>query len=183
MTTLQGRRIVLREKTADDAFNDYRWRSDPELARLDDTSPLRMSFSDFLKYYEDELKYPTPGRHRFAIEADDGKHIGNCMYYDLDSIRGEAELGILIGERDYWSQGYGTESVKAMLNYLFSKYLLRKVYLHTLDWNIRAQKAFAKCGFIAKRKVRRAGSTLIAMEALREDWEAQRQQQANSDAS
>ena len=41
---LQGARIVLRDKLFEDAANDYRWRSDPELARLDAAIPLNMYF-------------------------------------------------------------------------------------------------------------------------------------------
>ena len=174
MTTIQGRRVVLREKTLQDAQNDYRWRVDPELARLDDTIPLRMTFSAFLEMYEDELKYPTPGRRRFAVESADGRHIGNCMYYDLNLLQGEAELGIMIGEREYWDQGYGTETVEAVLGHLFQKLRLRRVYLHTLEWNTRAQKCFLKCGFVPTGKVYRSGSLLIAMEILREEWAKQK---------
>ncbi len=178
MTTIQGRRVVLREKNLQDVQDDYRWRVDPELARLDDAIPLRMTFPAFLEMYEDELKYPTPGRHRFTVESADGKHIGNCMYYDLDLVQGQVELGIMIGEREYWDQGYGTETVKAVLNHLFQNLRLRRVYLHTLDWNIRAQKCFTKCGFVPTGKVCRNGNTLIAMEILREAWEKQSGQES-----
>lgn len=174
MATIQGRRVVLREKTLQDAQNDYRWRADPELARLDDATPLRMTFSAFLEMYEDELQYPTPGRHRYAVESADGRHIGNCMYYDLDLLRSETELGIMIGEREYWDQGYGAEAIEAVLGHLFQKVRLQRVYLHTLEWNIRAQKCFLKCGFVPTGKVYRNGSVLIAMEILREAWAKQK---------
>ena len=58
---LKGARIILRDKQAGDAENDYRWRSDPELARLDAAIPLTMSFERYLKLFEDQMKYPTPG--------------------------------------------------------------------------------------------------------------------------
>ena len=51
---------------------DYIWRSDPELAKLDAAYPLTMTFERFLKIFEDQLKYPTPGSHHFATETHDG---------------------------------------------------------------------------------------------------------------
>ena len=88
---------------------DYIWRSDPELARLDAAYPLTMTYDRFLKIYQDQLKYPTPGSHHFAAVTHEGKFIGNCMYYDLDSVNMEAELGIVIGDRDYWGNAFGYE--------------------------------------------------------------------------
>ena len=167
---LRGGRIILRDKRPTDAENDYRWRSDPELARLDAAIPLTMSFERYLKLFEDQMKYPTPGSHHYSIETLDGRFIGNCMYYDLDTVNREAELGIVIGDRDYWSDGYGYDAVTTLLHHMFTIRNLKRVYLHTLEWNDRAQKSFSKSGFNAGRPVRRMAHDFILMDVLRDDW-------------
>ncbi len=167
---LKGARIVLRDKRFEDAENDYRWRSDPELARLDAAIPLTMSFERYLKLFEDQMKYPTPGSHHYSIETLDGLFIGNCMYYDLDTVNREAELGIVIGDRDYWSDGYGYDAVTTLLEHMFTTRELKRVYLHTLEWNGRAQKSFSKSGFNQVRAVRRMAHDFILMDVLRDDW-------------
>jgi len=167
---LYGGRIILRDKQSDDAENDYRWRSDPELARLDAAIPLTMSFERYLKLFEDQMKYPTPGSHHYSIDTVDGRFIGNCMYYDMDTVNLEAELGIVIGDRDYWSDGYGYDAVTTLLDHMFNARNLKRVYLHTLEWNGRAQKSFSKCGFNAVRPVRRMAHDFILMDVLRDDW-------------
>ncbi len=167
---LYGGRIILRDKRSDDAENDYRWRSDPELARLDAAIPLTMSFERYLKLFEDQMKYPTPGSHHYSIDTLDGRFIGNCMYYDMDTVNLEAELGIVIGDRDYWSDGYGYDAVTTLLDHMFNARNLKRVYLHTLEWNGRAQKSFSKCGFNAVRPVRRMAHDFILMDVLRDDW-------------
>ena len=101
---VRGEKIVLREKDIDDAQDDYAWRVDEELARLDATRHLNMSYNDFLRYSKEEINYPSPRSKRLAIDTLDGKHIGNCMYYDIDLRQGEAELGIMIGDREYWGK-------------------------------------------------------------------------------
>lgn len=171
MVELRGAKIILREKRIEDAEKDYRWRSDPEIARLDAAYPLSMSYERYLKLFQDQLRYPTPGSHHFGADAIDGTYIGNCMYYDLDRVRQEAELGIVIGDRDYWSNSYGYDAVTTLLDYMFSEVSLNRVYLHTLDWNERAQRCFSKSGFNPVRKVRKMSHDFILMEVLREDWQ------------
>jgi RimJ/RimL family protein N-acetyltransferase len=170
MADLIGAKIILRDKRTGDAENDYIWRSDPELARLDAAIPLTMSFERYMKLFEDQLKYPTPGSHHYSIDTHDGRFIGNCMYYDLDTVNMEAELGIVIGDRDYWSEGYGYDAVTTLLEHLFTTRGLKRVYLHTLEWNHRARGCFSRCGFEPVRDVRRMGHDFILMEVLRADW-------------
>ena len=165
----------MRDKRTEDAEKDYIWRSDPELARLDAAIPLTMSFERYMKLFEDQLKYPTPGSHHYSIDAVDSdsqevKFIGNCMYYDLDTVNMEAELGIVIGDRDYWSDGYGHDAVTTLLEHLFTARDLKRVYLHTLEWNMRAQRSFSKSGFEPLKPVRRMAHDFILMEVLRADW-------------
>ena len=170
MVELRGARIILRDKRIADAAQDYIWRSDHQLASLDAAFPLAMSYDRFLKLAEDQMRYPTPGSHHFATETLDGKFIGNCMYYDLDSVKMQAELGIVIGDRDYWSNSYGYDAVTTLLDHCFNEKKLERVYLHTLEWNKRAQRCFEKCGFVQVRPVRRISHDFILMEVFREDW-------------
>ena len=121
MVELVGVRVILRDKRLEDAESDYIWRCDPELARLDAAYPLTMNYDRYLKMFQDQLRYPTPASHHFGIEVGEGKFIGNCMYYDYDSINRQAELGIVIGDRDYWSGAYGFDAVVTLLDHLFRK--------------------------------------------------------------
>ena len=168
---IKGQKTVLREKRITDAPDDYAWRTDEELARLDATRPISMSYDEFLTYSKDELKHPSPLSKRLGIDTQDGRHIGNCMYYDIGLRQGEAELGIMIGDRDYWGRGYGTDSLEALLSHLFTSTQLSYLYLHTLEWNNRARRAFAKAGLQEVKKERRNGQDFILMAVRRTEWE------------
>jgi len=168
---ITGSEIKLRDKKLSDARNDYQWQTDPELVRLDAVPLLTTSFPQYLLDYTDELRYPTSTRHPFAIETLDGKHIGNCVYYHINEAKGEAELGIMIGNRDYWNRGYGTDTVATLVNHIFLQTNLRRIYLKTLDGNQRAQKCFKKSGFVPYGHLVRDGYNFVLMELHRKQWE------------
>lgn len=168
---IKGEKVILREKHIEDAQEDYIWRTDEELAQLDATRPIDMPYGDFRRYIEEEIRSPGPKSKRLAIDTIDGKHIGNFMYYDIDLRRGEAELGIMIGDRSYWGKGYGSDVIRAVRDHLFSETPLKRLYLHTLEWNERARKSFIKSGLREVKMVSRGGLKFVLMETLRSDWE------------
>lgn len=167
----EGEKVRVREKRVKDIQNEYSWRVDPELSRLDATKPMTMSYEDFFRYSKEEMQFPNYRSKRLAVETLEGVHIGNIMYYDLNMQNRQAEVGIMIGDKDYWSNGYGTDTVNTLLRHLFTILELDRVYLHTLSWNYRAQASFAKSGFKLVRNVKRGGQDFILMEVLRSDWE------------
>ncbi len=174
MTTLDasviatGRRVHLRAKRLSDAPNDYAWRRDPVLARYDAARPTSLTYEEFLATYTEELLHPQPFRRTFAIIDHSDVHIGNVMYYNIDLGRREAELGITIGNPAYWGRGYGSEAVGLLVDYVFTRSSLTRLYLHTLDWNVRAQRAFESAGFKDQGRARRAEHRFHIMEVRRE---------------
>ncbi len=164
-------KIRLREKRIIDALNDYTWHADKELALLDAMLPLTMTYAQYLADYTYELRYLNLRRRSFGIETLDGKHIGNCAYYRVDENRGDTEIGIMIGDRDYWNKGYGTDAIMTLGGHIFGETSLSRIYLKTLDWNHRAQKCFEKCGFTACGDMDRSGYRFVLMEMHRQQWE------------
>ena len=183
LIALKGERVVLRDKKLSDAADDYKWRLDEELTRLDAAPPLRLSYREYMLFYPEEIDYPSPGRRRFGIDTVDGKHIGNCMYYDIDLRGGQTEMGIMLGDRDYWSKGYGSDAVRTLLDYIFVHTPISRVYLHSLDWNIRAHKSFQKAGFVPIKNVRRDSYNFLQMEILKEWWQEQKNKENGKKAS
>ena len=168
---LVGSKVRLRDKRLADAAGDHAWQVDPELAQLDAVPVLPITFSEYQSSYANELRYPSLVRCRFAIETLDGKHIGNCAYYGVNEAAGETELGIMVGNRDYWDKGYGTDAITTLVSYIFRQIKLKRVHLKTLDSNVRAQKCFEKCGFTPCGHLLKDGFSFMRMEITREQWE------------
>ena len=179
---ITGSKIRLREKRLSDARNDYAWQTDPELVNLDAAPLVTISFPQYLLAYTGELHYPTPNRHPFAIETLDGKHIGNCVYYNVNETEDEAELGIMIGDSNYRDNGYGSDAIITLVNHVFLRTELRRLYLKTLNWNQRAQKCFQKCGFTPCGHLHKDGHRFMLMELYRQQWEKVRQDKAKMGA-
>jgi len=162
-----GSKIILREKSLADAGDDYAWEIDPELAQLDAAPTVNIAYSQFLPDYASQLRRSPSTSHRFAVDTLDGKHIGNCSCHNISETNGEAELGIMIGDRDYWNKGYGTDVVTTLVNYIFRQTNLNRIYLKTLTSNIRAQKCFQKCGFTPYEHLTKDGFSFVLMEIHR----------------
>ena len=167
----RGRLVVLRQKTLEDAAQDYAWRRDPELATFDAARPYGGSFKDYLAIADDELRFPSRYRCTIAVEDFAGSHIGNVMYYNADFQRREAEIGVTIGLREFWGRGYGTDLLHTFAGYLFASLEFERIYLKTLDWNVRAQRCFEKAGFRRYGTSRRGEYNFVLMEVYRPEFD------------
>ena len=168
--TILGHKVRLREKKLSDVRNDYRWQSDPELSKLDAAPTLEMAFAIYLLDYSSVL-HRKDNRYPLAIDTHEGKHIGNCTCYDIDEKKGEAQVGIMIGDKEYWDKGYGTDSINTLVDHAFKNSSLNRLYLKTLDWNKRAHQCFVNCGFTDCGQFKHSGHNFILMELKRERWE------------
>lgn len=111
----------------------------------------------------------------FAIEAD-GNFIGICALFNVDSVAHICELGITIGNKDYWGKGYGRETVSLLVDYGFCYHNYYKIWLRVHGVNERAQKAYQAVGFIEEGRLRAhvysngAYDDLVMMGILRDEW-------------
>lgn len=163
-------RARIRRKRREDAADDYRWRCDPELQRYNAEPPFTSGFDTFLVQFEVDLEFGHERRGMYSIESVDGAHIGNLMYYNADHLAGLAEFGMTLATEGSRGVGLGREVLAGFLRYAWRELPFRRFVLHTLDWNVRAQKAFGAAGFESTAWVNRAGVTFLQMEARREYW-------------
>ena len=84
---------------------------------------------------------------RFAIEASDGKHIGNIGVYDIDWIWRQCGFGLFIGDDNYRGKGYAFDASKALLEFVFSEVGMHRVWVYILASNEPSIKHFTRLGF------------------------------------
>lgn len=125
--------------------------------------------------YTEELKNST--KKRFIIETYDGNKIGTIVYKSMNFQLRSAEIGICIGEKEYWGQGYGTDAIKRFLFYLFDQWNLNRIELDTWAGNERAIRTYEKCGFQIEGRLRDGSYVLgeyhdkILMAILKKDFD------------
>jgi RimJ/RimL family protein N-acetyltransferase len=150
---IRGSKTSLRALGQDDLPHFVRWINDPEVRRfMMMRYPLSMTEEE--NWWESFVA--RKGDHIFAIEASDGTYIGNIGLHDIQTENRRALLGIIIGEQAYWGQGYGTDAIRAMLNWAFGYLNLNRVYLTVYAHNERAIRCYEKCGFQHEGTMRQA---------------------------
>jgi RimJ/RimL family protein N-acetyltransferase len=73
--------------------------------------------------------------------------IGNCGFNSIDNLNQTAEVGIFIGNKKYWNNGYGTEALILLMDYGFKALNLHNIFLNVYSFNERARKCYEKIGF------------------------------------
>lgn len=116
---------------------------------------------------------------RFTIYARDGlRPIGITSLYTIDHRNRTATFSILIGERECWGRGYGTETARLMLDYGFTVVGLHNIMLSVRSWNERGIRAYIRAGFkeIGRRReaIRIAGRAYdeVLMDCLASDFQS-----------
>lgn len=139
-----GEKVRVRDRTQPDYAIEAIWAQDKEVAAAD----------------------PAVGQaydvRKFSIETLDGEHIGTCALYNYTGD--DIQLGIRIGNKDYWDKGYGTDATNILTNYAFVTLSINCIWLKVLPWNTRAIKCYEKCGFIRTGWLALDGYDFVRME-------------------
>lgn len=113
---------------------------------------------------KDRNNYGSYYYHQFP------EYIGTVELYDMN--KEHATLGIIIGEKDYWSKGYGPEAIYALLCHAFDTIGLKRVRLNTYGDNLRAQRSFKRIGFVETKRIKNfKGREDVYMEIKRDAWQ------------
>lgn len=174
---LEGKLVRLRALEPTDVERAYRWMNDPEVIRhLGVRYPLSMADEErWLK------ERPTNSFEKgvgLAIETEDGVHIGSLDLRDVRPEDRKAGMGIMIGDKEYWSNGYGTDAIVTLLRFAFGEMNLNRVWLHVFEFNERAIACYQKCGFREEGRLRQHSYNqgrywdTVVMGVLREEFEA-----------
>ena len=143
-----GEKICLRAYKEDDIPIATKFINDKELKKLLVTNiPFPMTYweeHDWIKSQNSN----NNGCYNFAIEdIKTNKYIGGCGIQDVNWLSRVALVGIMIGDKDYWDKGYGTDAMKTLINFIFDNMNINKIRLSTFSFNERAIKSYKKCGF------------------------------------
>lgn len=143
-----GEKVCLRAYKEEDIKMAMKLVNDKELKKFLVTNiPFPMSLWEEEAWVKSQ-KGSESGEYNFAIEdIKTGKYIGGCGIQKVNWLTRVAVVGIMIGDKDYWGKGYGTDAMKVLMKFIFEDMNISKIRLHTFSFNERAKKCYEKCGF------------------------------------
>ncbi|MEN8172120.1 MAG: GNAT family protein [Chloroflexota bacterium] len=176
---IYGNRIRLRAIERSDLPLFVRWLNDPEV-RLGLQMYLPLSQNEEELWYEGMMKRPAE-EHPLLIEIETPKGwvpVGNCGFLAPNWRLRKAEIGIFIGDKKYWNQGYGSEVMRLALKLGFESMNLNRISLQVFTNNPRAIRAYEKVGFVHEGRLRQAHydngqyHDILIMSVLRSEWQS-----------
>lgn len=144
---IQGKRIFLRTIKESDINRKYlKWMHDQQVNQYLEIRFEKWSKSKIKKYIKDIKN--NPAYLFLAIIFKEGdKHIGNVKIGPINRIHKFAEIGIIIGEKEFWGKGLATEAIKLVTDYCFNNLGLYKLTAGAYKNNAGSIKVFKKSGF------------------------------------
>jgi len=141
---LSGRKVNLRPFLKADIPTLTRWVNDPEVrefvsATLPQTEKQEEDW--FNKLGSDEKNIVL------GIETKEGILIGSMGIHRIEWRDRVCTTGALIGEKEYWGKGYGTDAKMILLDYIFNTLNLRRVCSAVIAYNKRSLHYSLHCGY------------------------------------
>ncbi len=180
---LQGKLIRLDALDIErDAPTMARWSQDAEYMRTQDCSmparptSLECCKENFTAWYGQGL--PSPTFFAFAVRTLAENRLIGLLELEIGPAwpNREAWLGIGIGEAEFRSRGYGSDTMQVALRYAFTELGLHRISLNVSEYNARAVQTYLKAGFTVEGRARAALARdgrrwdLIYMGILHHEW-------------
>ena len=162
---LRGSRVTLRPLTEDDWKTLLRWNNDTAVMEYADRN---VSEARNLAEVQAIYRWISTHAHCFVIVAE-GRSIGECWLQEVnlqriaDQFPGDdlRRIDLLIGEKDLWDRGYGSESIALLVDFGFGQEAADAIFAVGISAdNVRSLRAFEKCGFIRHAVTHEENGTL-----------------------
>jgi RimJ/RimL family protein N-acetyltransferase len=90
------------------------------------------------------------------VLRENDQHFGNIALTHIDTVRRSAEFAILVGEKNFWSKGYGEEAGRLLLDHGFFTLNLHRICCGTFSTNVGMQRLAEKLGMQLEGRRREA---------------------------
>lgn len=140
-------KITFRPLNIVDAELFYDWLSDYEVIRYSQSRFLKKQTKVVVKAWLSDIIRSSDGYTTGIVDTDSSKLIGYAGITNLSKQNKSGEYFILIGDKNYWSKGYGTEVTKHIIDHGFTVLGLHRIQLTVSSINVGGVKAYKRAGF------------------------------------
>lgn len=171
---LEGKKVILRPIFKEEISMLQRWINDPQI-RIFLTATFPMTIEQEARWFE-KIGSSQSNVILGIVDKEKDLLIGSMGLHDINWIDRRATTGTLIGDKAYWSKGYGTDAKMQLLNYAFNTLNLRKIKSEVIQLNNRSLKYAEKCGYkvegVLKAEHYKDGEhhDCVRLAVFKEDW-------------
>ena len=152
---IEGKLVDLRAAEMSDLDRNLCWMNDREVTQyLSMRYPLTLAAEEIWMRETTSKPMAFGGDVLFAIDTKDRKHIGNISFHEMSPEHRRARMGVVIGDKAYWSKGYGTDAMLTFLRFAFDEMNFHRIDLTVDAENLRAIACYRKCGFVEEVRMR-----------------------------
>ncbi len=143
---IRTQKYTIRPFKKEDALLWQRWDIDSEIqAHMPEPKNESQDISEQYEYIE-ECEKDEEGYY-WSIETNDGVTIGTVSLFEINSHHKTGDVGIVIGDKNYWGKGVATEVFESLIPYAFEHLDIVRISAEVEAANIPMQKVFEKVGF------------------------------------
>jgi RimJ/RimL family protein N-acetyltransferase len=174
-----GRKTILRPlNKATDVGAITQWVNDPDVQQyvgmfLPETLEQERTWLEKLDNNEKNIVFAIQTK---PTKITPSRFIGLIGIHGINWKDRVAETGALIGDKRYWSRGYGTDAKMQVINYAFNALNLHKLTSAAIAYNERSLRYSLHCGYkvegTRKRQIFKSGEyhDLVILGLFKEDW-------------
>jgi diamine N-acetyltransferase len=142
---LVGSSVALRPVERSDMEAIRGWVNDPEIrALIGETRPLTPGSAE--AYFE-KLQHDESRIWFIIVERATQRRLGECGLLRMMPPWRTTDLSMILGERDAWGKGYGTEAITLLMDYAFGFLNFHRIAIGVVGFNHRALRFYEKVGF------------------------------------
>ena len=143
------RRVYLRALEPEDYKVSIQWRKDEEIWDMLGGTKYFVSEAYEKKWVEDTI-FGSKDVKLAVCLAENDKYIGNVYMTGINEVNRSCTSHVLIGDKDYWGQGYAREALQLAIDYMFNERNIHRIQALVLTSNIASMKMHEKCGYMTE---------------------------------
>ncbi|CAN5872056.1 GNAT family protein [soil metagenome] len=145
--TIEGDKVILRRLVASDITAEYlAWLNDEDVTRGLETVARPYTHEMLSQYINDVLV--NENTYMFMVlDKISGKTIGTAKVHNISKKNGTCNLGLMLGDKNFWGKGYGQDAYATAIDFAFNTLGIRKIWEMANANNIASLSMCKKAGF------------------------------------
>jgi RimJ/RimL family protein N-acetyltransferase len=142
---IKFKRIALRHMLASDLPTLMPVFTNPETRGV--YNPMRIGSPHAIEKRFHDDGFSNPDQEMLLVCDAEGAVIGDVVHFRARRYSSSREIGWTIHNPVHRNQGYATEAVTALVDYLFRAFEINRVECNTVTTNLASLRLAEKCGF------------------------------------